>query len=240
MTTPSGAHRILVVTSCTGEKKAHGNPGLEQADFADPVRLRGREAELRNLMHPAGAMYTGQQHERAMRGVTLLRNGLGADAIDVLILSAGYGLIAEDQLVAPYDVIFNQMRKREAREWAARLDAARSLRARMGGYDLVLVLLGSAYLDAVAPPLPVAPRQRIVYFAKEAEAPRIMPGGGVLVPSGAAESTRYSCGIIGLKGEMLRLFGTAVDRHGPRLVDAVIADPTNATMTNILEREAAP
>jgi len=37
-------------------------------------------------------MYTGQQHERAMRGVTLLRNTLCADAITVLILSAGYGL----------------------------------------------------------------------------------------------------------------------------------------------------
>ena len=92
-------------------------------------------------------------------GVTLLRNRLGADAITVLILSAGYGLIEEEQLVAPYDVTFSQMGKREARHWRAP-DAARSLRARMGDYELVLVLLGSAYLGAVDPPLPIAPRQR--------------------------------------------------------------------------------
>jgi hypothetical protein len=230
--------RILVITSCTGDKAIIGNPGLRLSDFEDPDRLKRREGALRDLMRPAGLMYTGQQHVHAMNGVRLLRRTLGAGAVQMCIVSAGYGVIDEDRLIAPYDVTFSGMPRPEARLWARQIGVADGVRARLPGHDLVLVLLGSLYLDAVNPPLPTAGGQRVIYFAKAPERQRLTRTGGVLVLAGARESTLYRMGVIGLKGRMLELFAGAVAREGQSVVDAVHADGTGAAMTAILQREA--
>jgi hypothetical protein len=52
--------RILVITSCTGEKAVVGHPGLQLADFQDRESLERGEGILFELMRPAGCMYTGQ------------------------------------------------------------------------------------------------------------------------------------------------------------------------------------
>jgi hypothetical protein len=230
---------MLVITSCTGDKATVGDPGLQLSDFQDSERLKRGEGILRDLMRPAGLMYTGQQHVCAMRAVRLLRGTLGTDAVKTCILSAGYGAIDEDRLIAPYDVTFSSMPRSEARRWARQIGAADGIRARLPGHDLVIVLLGSLYLEAVDPPLPVADGQRIIYFAKAAERGRLTRDGGVAVLAGARESTRYGMGIIGLKGRMLELFAQAVAREGQPVVDEVYADDTGSVMTAILEREVA-
>jgi hypothetical protein len=233
---PTVTH-ILVITSCTGDKAAVGHPGLQLSDFQDPERLKRGEERLRDLMLPAGLMYTGQQHVRAMAAVKLLREILGADAVKICIVSAGYGVLDEDQLIAPYDVTFSGMPRSEARRWARQIGAADGIRARLPGHNLVIVLLGSSYLEAVDPPLPVADGQRIIYFAKEAERRRLTRTAAVLVLAGARESTRYRMGLIGLKGRMLELFAQAVAREGQPVVDEVCADGMGSVMTAILERE---
>jgi hypothetical protein len=229
---------ILVITSCTGEKATVGDPGLQLADFQDPERLQRAEDILRGLMRPAGLMYTGRQHVCAMNGVRLLRGTLGADAVKTCILSAGYGVVDEDRLIAPYDVTFSGMPRSEARRWARQIGAADGIRTRLPGHDLVIVLLGSSYLDAVNPPLPMVNGQRVVYFAKAAERGRLTRTGGVLVLAGARESTQYGMGLIGLKGRMLELFAQAVAREGQPVVEAVCSDSTGNAMTAILQREA--
>jgi hypothetical protein len=200
--------------------------------------LKRGEGILQDLMRPAGRMYTGQQHVHAMNGVRLLRRTIGADAVRVCILSAGYGVIDEDRLIAPYDVTFTGMSRPEARRWARQIGAADGIRKCLPGHDLVMVLLGSLYLEAVDPPLPAVRGQRIVYFAKAAERGRLTRTGGVLVVAGATESTLYGMGVIGLKGRMLELFAQAVARDGQPVVDAVCADGTGSAMTKILQREA--
>jgi hypothetical protein len=45
-----------------------------------------------------------------MEGVQLLRQSLGREAVDVVILSAGYGVIPEDKTIVPYEVTFNTMK----------------------------------------------------------------------------------------------------------------------------------
>jgi len=227
--------RILVITSCTGD--AVGHPGLQLSDFQNPERLKRAEGILHGLMRPAGLMYTGQQHVCAMNGVRRLRGTLGADAVKICILSAGYGVIDEDRLIAPYDVTFSGMPRSEARRWARQIGAADGIRTRLPGHDLVIVLLGSLYLEAVDPPLPTGDGQRVIYFSKAAERGRLTRTGGVLVLAGARESARYRMGIIGLKGRMLELFSQAVARDGQSIIDAVCADGTGSTMTAILQRE---
>jgi hypothetical protein len=53
--------RILVITSCAGDKAVSGPADLQLSDFQDPERLKRGERTLRDLMRPAGLMYTGQQ-----------------------------------------------------------------------------------------------------------------------------------------------------------------------------------
>jgi len=54
-----------------------------------------------------------------MEGVELLRQSLGWEAVDVVILSAAYGLISEDRTIVPYQVTFNRMKGYEVDEWAS-------------------------------------------------------------------------------------------------------------------------
>jgi hypothetical protein len=66
-------------------------------------------------------MYRGRQHLRLMDGVRLLRERFGAEAVELYIVSAGYGLVAEERLIAPYEASFNSMTAGQARAWARKL-----------------------------------------------------------------------------------------------------------------------
>ncbi len=70
--------KMLVITSCTGEKRYHPANQLVQDDFSDTERLAAREKELSEFACPAGEMYTGMQHLRLMEGVRTLREHFGA------------------------------------------------------------------------------------------------------------------------------------------------------------------
>jgi hypothetical protein len=104
--------RVLVLTSCTKEKAVESEAELTLEDFDDPVRLAAREAQLREFLRPAGLMYTGRQHVAAMQGVGAMRGVLGAEGVDVAVVSAGYGIVAETRLIAPYNVTFSKMSRR--------------------------------------------------------------------------------------------------------------------------------
>ena len=94
----ASALRVLVITSCTGEKGRRVAEGAQLADFRKgAAHVRKREAEIADLLRSAEELYTGQQHVRLMRGVAAFRaahptNGKGP-ALDLRILSAGYGIV---------------------------------------------------------------------------------------------------------------------------------------------------
>ncbi|GGM21330.1 hypothetical protein GCM10011608_02490 [Micromonospora sonchi] len=226
--------KILVITSCTGDKATSSSVALKFDDFNDPARVARREVELAQYLRPAGEMYTGQQHVRAMAGVRRLRKVLGDDGVQVSILSAGYGLIREDRPIAPYDVTFNSMGRPKARSWAEQLGVPDAARRFAHGHDLVFVLLGSAYLDALAPPLDVGPGQRVVFFAPSKERSRV--GRATLVPAGLEECARFGAGLIALKGRMLELLGRAVSMEGFPLLEEILADDSPKTIFDAMDR----
>ena len=129
--------RILVVTSCTGEKRFKPSNQLTLEDFKEPARLESCIKIIAEFACPAGKMYTGLQHLRAMEGVSLLRQSFGKQAVDVAILSAGYGLICEDKIILPYEVTFNTMKGYEVDEWAKFLQVHESFEKTIAGYDPV-------------------------------------------------------------------------------------------------------
>ena len=60
--------KVLIVTSCTGQKTVSHPAGLTCVDFAQaPEHIRAREAALAEALTPARDLYSGQQHARRRR-----------------------------------------------------------------------------------------------------------------------------------------------------------------------------
>lgn len=200
--------RILVITSCTGEKR-YSPPGqLTREDFKDrnTPQFKTKEKGLLDYHLQAEDLYTGQQHLRLMRGVQLIRERMGFDCLNLHILSAGYGLIPGNQKIAPYECTFQGMKANELRSWADMLRVPQDIREVLAQpYDLGFILLGDAYLKACN-----------LDEAAHLGGPTILFCGGTIaakLPDLKAlqkvvltnnEAKRFSCGLVGLKGELGR------------------------------------
>ncbi len=211
--------RIVVVTSCTGEKSVSAPKQLTMEDFRKGAsHLQKREAELSALAAPAEALYSGQQHIRLMRGVSEFRSwGANAAAtLDLWILSAGYGLVPSNQILAPYEATFSGMSKAEVALWSAQLKirehTARVLREPA---TAAMLLLGDSYLDALdlnsidelgATTLVLCSRKSAQKLRRR---PNLRP-----VPLDTSDTKRFGAGLVALKGEL-----------GARLLSAMASNP---------------
>lgn len=220
--------RVLVVTSCTGEKRFSPENQLTLEDFKNTFRLQMREKELANTSCTAGQMYTGLQHLRAMEGVAILRQSFGQETVDVAILSAGYGLIPEDKLIVPYEVTFNPMKGYEIDEWANFLNVHHAFEKAIQDYDLVFMLLGEKYLRSLLLPIEMPPHQTFIILASQGSLKYIR---GLFVknfifPLSNTEAKRYRYGSVGLKGFLFKQFAEAAARQ-PELLLGVYQKPEN-------------
>jgi len=201
--------KILIITSCTGEKKHKPENQLQLEDFkAGKEVVASKEATVTEFMLPAGEMYTGQQHVRLMRGGEAFREKAGKKAsIDLWVLSAGYGLISESQQIAPYESTFQGMKVGEIRSLADQLDIPADFRKVVGQkYDLILMLLGDSYLRACALSDDVVFGGPTILFCGTGMAKKLPDLNGVkTVTLSNPQAKRFSCGLVALKGELTRL-----------------------------------
>lgn len=139
--------RILVVSSCTGDKARQTEGQLTIADFEKGrEHVQQREQSLREHMLPCEQMYTGQQHVRLMAGI---RACSSQALVDLYILSAGYGLIQSGRCIAPYNCTFQGMKGKAIDKLADQLDIPTSFRmVAAAECDLTVLLLGAEYLRA--------------------------------------------------------------------------------------------
>jgi hypothetical protein len=143
-----------------------------------------------------------------MQGIRALREQAGDIQLDLHILSAGYGLVRGDRPLAPYEATFSEMHKPELRDWAKQLQIPQGFRTLLAEpYDLGLVLLGNEYLDACLPTgrssSDVALRGPTLLFCGVTKA-KSLPALQNLraIPLTNADAKRFSCALIGLKGEL--------------------------------------
>lgn len=201
--------RILVITSCTGQKAVESDEALTLEDFrADSSHLEAREKALSDLQRPASELYTGQQHIRLMRGIEAIkasRNGKGPVAqIDLWILSAGYGLVPGNRELPPYETTFQGMKAKELREWADDLNIPEDFRKLVAEkYDLGLVLLGDAYLSACRLDDTVKFGGPTLLLCGKGMAKKLPELNSLrVITLSNPEAKRFSCGLVGLKGEL--------------------------------------
>jgi hypothetical protein len=200
---------VLILTSCTGEKAVDDPRQLVLADFQQgPAHVALRERELHDLLRSAGEIYTGEQHLRLMRGVSAFReaNAGGAATVDLQILSAGYGIIPEGRLVAPYECTFATMKTKELRAWADALQVPTAFRRTVAQpYQLGLILLGDNYLSACSLDAQVQFGGPTLLFCGTGMAKKLPLIENVrVVTLSNPEAKRFSCGLIGLKGELAK------------------------------------
>lgn len=204
--------RILVVTSCTGEKKFKPENQLGFKDFENRKRLASGEKKLVQSMCTAGEMYTGMQHLRLMEGVKLLRNSFEDKAIDVNILSAGYGLIPENRMIAPYEVTFNGMKGHEVDSWASQLGIQSDFEKAIQGYDLVFLLLGENYLRSLSLAVNTRTDQTFIFLASQSSRKwiRSLNAKTFILPLSNSDAKHYRYGLVGLKGFLFKKFAEIV------------------------------
>src|SRR5262245_1110969 len=232
--------RAVVVTSCTGKKRVTHDRALSLADFKQgSAHIAAREAELADLLTPAEDLYTGQQHVRLMRSVQAVRgHPPGHDvalSLDVWVLSAGYGLVHGSRRLAPYECTFQEMKRSALRSWADQLNIPSEIRKLLAApYDLGLLLLGDAYLEACSLDDAAALGGRTLMFCgahAAARLPKLERLRPVVLRN--VDARRFSCGLVGLKGELgariLDLLG-----HDPDALDR-LWDPT-ADVLDLLHR----
>lgn len=219
--------RILIITSCTGEKRCNPENQLTQEDFKHAARLRKRQKQLAEFMSPAGEIYTGMQHIQLMEGVRNLRQNLDQLSIEVAIVSAGYGLILESDLIAPYEVTFNSMKGHEIDAWAKRLKIHHSVEKLTSNYDLIFVLLGEKYLRAISLPLTLYEDQTWIFLAPKSSFNLIQGSNpdAFIMPLSNAEAKQYGFGSVGLKGFLFKQFAFAAVKQ-PELFEQIFQNPS--------------
>lgn len=216
--------RILVVSSCTGEKLHKAENQLTIDDFKDPKRLAEREEELKDLKTTAGSMYTGKQHVFLMRGIDHYRKC--GYQIDLDIISAGYGLINENELIVPYEVTFNSMDSTTIKQWARKQGITTKLQSRIMNYDLVFFLLGDKYLQSVEWPLTITSDQKLIFFAGESSKSKVLVEENYYLMSiGEKEAKKFRCGLIGIKGDLFAKLLVAICNDKIDLWDQISARP---------------
>ncbi|SIO63277.1 tRNA-guanine family transglycosylase [Singulisphaera sp. GP187] len=201
--------RILVVTSCTGEKLVETNGALTLDDFQQGGdHLAQRERSLCEFMTPAETLYTGQQHVRLMRGVRAFRDNSREvsrkDNLELWVISAGYGLIPGDRKIAPYECTFQGMRTKALRSWADQLGVPAAIRKLLARpFDLALINLGDAYLEACHLGPDVTLGGPTILFCGTTAAKRLPRLDQLrVVTLSNPQAKRFSCGLVGLKGEV--------------------------------------
>ncbi|WP_413167739.1 DUF6884 domain-containing protein [Capilliphycus salinus ALCB114379] len=146
--------------------------------------------------------------------------------MDVVILSAGYGLISEQRAIAPYEVTFNTMKGREIDEWAEVLKIHEEFEKIVESYDLVFFLLGENYLRALSLPVKTEPSQTFIFLASKGSLPYIqeLKAKTFILQLSNAEAKRYSYGLVGLKGFLFKQFAE-VAKETPQLLERVTSVP---------------
>lgn len=199
--------KIRIITSCTGEKKHSPENQLNQSDFEHLFELeifQARECELDYFRTSAAELYTGQQHVRLMRGVNALSRQYGAESIDLWILSAGYGIIPGNRAIVPYECTFQGMKSSEIHQWASHLRVPEEARRFFSQQsDLTLVLLGDSYLQALQLDDQVVFNAPTLFLTSTGSQ-KLVRGQGQwrAFPLTNADASRFSCGLVGLKGEL--------------------------------------
>jgi hypothetical protein len=233
------APRMLVFASGTGRLAVHHPRELRKDDFLDPERRRLREEELREYLRPAAELYCCDQFNYTRSGIETLRRAFGPESVEVRIVSPGYGVIEEQEVIAPHSVSLTDFNRAELHDWADRLQVPEAVRATMGGFDLVVFLVGQCCLEAMRPPLVPARGQRLLLLATEHYRRRYQTPGVTVLPTGRLAQASCEVGALALKGYLFARLAQVAAQEGASLLWQIIGDDSGDVFWQAVQRALA-
>jgi len=173
--------RLLVVSACSAKKCFDPRDKIAQLsarDLDDPMSRENGEKRLKEYCLSAAQMYTGDGHKFVSQAIVLLREH--GFKLSHSILSAGYGLLNEKDVIAPYNVTFAGAPKSWIRNRGQKLGLRQKLINVAGAFDRVILILGREYFDALGLPLPTESLPRTLAYTAPSLANRIGQGVEVI------------------------------------------------------------
>jgi hypothetical protein len=233
--------KLLILTSCTGEKVVESPDQLTLDDFRrGATHVAEKEKALKPLLRSAEDLYSGLQHIRLMKGIRAAREAGKLD-VELQVLSAGYGLVSSDTMLAPYEATFAGMKGQELREWARALHVPQAISKVLAQpHDLTILLLGEDYLKACELGDALILGAPTIALCSGASAKRLpdLPRLHKVVLTNA-DAKRFHCGMVGLKGEVASRVVTYLSRQKSNLTE-LLKDADHLLHIAEREREGLP
>lgn len=233
--------KLLILTSCTGEKVVESPDQLTLDDFRRGVtHVAAKEKALKPLLRSAEDLYSGLQHIRLMKGVRAAREAGKLD-VELQVLSAGYGLVSGSAMLAPYEATFAGMKGVELREWARALRVPQAISKLLAQpRDLTILLLGEDYLKACELGDALILGAPTIALCSGASANRLpdLPRLHKVVLTNA-DAKRFRCGMVGLKGEVASRVLSYLSRQKGSLTE-LLKDADHLLHIAEREREGLP
>ncbi len=198
---------ILIIDQCSGSKYV---PEGEQVFGVDDIDTASRETLLSRddaIGVKACELYTGRQQEAISNAVRRLRSD--GHRVERYFISAGFGVVGENERLPPYEVTFSGMSVSEIRNRSERLGIQTDLHRVLdqSEYDVVFFTLGSDYytsIDIDQTVQRIRPDRIGVVFNRDLVDKQYE--NIVSVPARTEDAKRHETIVVGLKGRYLENF----------------------------------
>ncbi len=209
--------RVLVVGSC-GKKKSFDSPKQPTCNDIDEEHdINYWKQQFSSHSVQARDMYTGPQSLELVKAVDLLRT-IPSVSVKLVIISAGFGTLEEDDLVPPYDCSFTTMKMVELRKQAEKLQIQDSfIKLMETRFDLIYLAMGKRYMAALGEGVVSKLETPTVAFHSQSSDCLIrLPCHAETVKSFSRRGHKIH-GVVGFKGDLLRVLAQyALKRRNPR------------------------
>ena len=224
--------RTLVLTPCSAKKKSQVPEPALAADLADPASRDRVTARLAEYSLPAAEMYTGTHHRLVMKGVQAVWQQWGSSALDLAILSGGYGVLRADEEVIPYDVTFDQFAGEALSDWGEMLQVPAKAAELARQYDLAFLLLSGSYLAVLDLPLDVPDSVQQIVLTGQDSMELVPPRPNVhpLVAAGTVAARRWHVKAPHVRGFLFGRLCAQVVQHGPGLLEWLYHHPEDTEL----------
>ncbi|MFW9918284.1 MAG: hypothetical protein ACFFED_01680 [Candidatus Thorarchaeota archaeon] len=198
--------RVLVVGSCGKRKRFNSPKAPTCSEITGKADLPVWVERLSPLTCAARDMYTGNQARELGKGVALLRSIKNVE-VHYYIISAGFGLLHEDEPIPPYECSFSSMRKLEIRERSRSLSIPDEFRRIISQrFDFSYIALGSKYIIALDDGWHEELSGTIVFFGDGVAGDNLLrfPSNAEVVKAFSSAGHKIH-GVAGFKGDLLRI-----------------------------------
>jgi len=209
--------RVLVIGSCGKRKKFSPHSAPTCQDLKGKESLSKWRKKFPEMNCEARSMYTGNQSRELVGAVDMLRT-VGNLEVHLFIISAGFGILKEDEIISPYECSFTGMKKAEIRERASLLsidsDFSNICKTR---YDFSYLALGSTYLTTLKDSWTDELSGSIIAFGSTIQNDRVLnlPANADTVQTFSSTGHKIH-GVAGFKGDLLRILVTyALNSNNP-------------------------